>query len=1000
MGRAKHEHLWIHVRKVENGRKWICKHCNVKFSGGASRIQTHLGLGGKGGGGIRRCSNYHANDGIHNMASTSNNSLEVLINRVYSTQDQGVNDSDCNTSVFENEINQLKQLVLDLECEENDINKQLQWLESRGKKCKPKVNVWLRKLQEMKGITVAAINLNDSHGITELIQKMKRHREENDFNIKKVLKLVEDDKVFVIGIYGMGGVGKTLLATLVENEVKRKTTFKDVFWVTVSDNTNISKLQHDIAKRIGVNLDEDDERIRADYLSSALEKKGKSILILDDVWKYIDLEKVGIHPKVNGIKVIVTTRLKHVCHQMDCQPNVMIPMFTLSCYNEDEYEYADEDEVEDWDLFMLNLGHGGTPKILPYEIDEVARCIIRRFHGLPLGIKVMARTMKGIDDIGRWEHALNKLKKLEIGQELEEEVFKVLKRSYDNLMDKDLQNCFLYCALLSDDMKYFDYELIMKLVENGLINGNRCLEEISDEVEVIFERLRAHSLDYTLRLVKDMACYILKESKRDAMLKVDVKLAKIPLTQEWGVDLEIVHFDRCPIKEIPDGMSPYCPRLSTLIINSAEISHVPENFFEYMNSLTILDLSHNRRLESLPNSITKLRYLVSLVLRGCISLKHVPPLGELQTLSRLVITESSIEEALQGLDTLLNLKWLDLSHNKSLNLDLGSLSNLTKMQYLDLRDTLVVITVEYIQGMKKLERFGGIVDIKDVQKMSDISVELIIYHLIFIDVCGESRRYSWNYNDLQEFYLDGTIIKTMQFENCENFSLTLPKDLTCLRIGKNIHLVCLCDSLSYNNTFMQRDLYKIDIISCQKLQSLFCFLSSCSFCTEFQCRLQVLILNSLESLTGFYKDVGDVRQSLSLRNILYSLQLIKIDNCNLIETLLTPPLVQQLPNLGTLIVSRCGSMKEIIAVSNNDQNESSFIALPKLTSLRLSDLPQLKTVCKRSIHCGSSQPRLSIHSCPELVRHPTVKLIDCEIPYFGIFTTDIDHQTHALGYSC
>jgi len=39
-----------------------------------------------------------------------------------------------NISVFEREINQLKQLVTDLECEESDIAKQLQWLESRGKK--------------------------------------------------------------------------------------------------------------------------------------------------------------------------------------------------------------------------------------------------------------------------------------------------------------------------------------------------------------------------------------------------------------------------------------------------------------------------------------------------------------------------------------------------------------------------------------------------------------------------------------------------------------------------------------------------------------------------------------------------------------------------------------------------------------------------------------------------------------------------------------------------
>jgi sentrin-specific protease 7 len=188
-----------------------------------------------------------------------------------------------------------------------------------------------------------------------------------------------------------------------------------------------------------------------------LEKKGKSILILDDVWKYIDLQKVGIHLKVNGIKVIVTSRLEHVCHQMDCQPYVMIQMFPLKCHGDKiDYgsEYNDEDEVdEDWELFMLKLGYNGTPKILPCEIEEVARCVVERFKGLPLGIKVMARTMKGINDIHRWKHAFDKLNKLEMGQEVEEEVFKVLKHSYDNLKEKDLQNCFLYCAILSGDIE-------------------------------------------------------------------------------------------------------------------------------------------------------------------------------------------------------------------------------------------------------------------------------------------------------------------------------------------------------------------------------------------------------------------------------------------------------------------------------------------------------------------------------------------------------------------
>ena len=97
----------------------------------------------------------------------------------------------------------------------------------------------------------------------------------------------------------------------------------------------ISKLQHDIAKRIGVKLDEDNEKIRADNLSSALQEKRKLVIILDDAWKYIDLEKVGIHTKVNGIKVILTTRLKLVCQQMDCMPNHMINMEPLDGVDED-----------------------------------------------------------------------------------------------------------------------------------------------------------------------------------------------------------------------------------------------------------------------------------------------------------------------------------------------------------------------------------------------------------------------------------------------------------------------------------------------------------------------------------------------------------------------------------------------------------------------------------------------------------------------------------------
>jgi len=59
--------------------------------------------------------------------------------------------------------------------------------------------------------------------------------------------------------------------------------------------------------------------------------------------------------------------------------------------------------------------------------------------GLPLGINVVARTMKGIDDIRQWRHNINKF---EMGQELVEKCF-------NNLTEKGLYSCFLFCALLS-----------------------------------------------------------------------------------------------------------------------------------------------------------------------------------------------------------------------------------------------------------------------------------------------------------------------------------------------------------------------------------------------------------------------------------------------------------------------------------------------------------------------------------------------------------------------
>ncbi|MED6126172.1 hypothetical protein PIB30_075761 [Stylosanthes scabra] len=476
-----------------------------------------------------------------------------------------------NNDFVSDEIKKLNELLHDLTLEEDDIKGELEWLKSQDKQSKSQVDDWFNKLQELKkmvedclnrvkdALVLGAHNLYEDYPhflrleIQQLTAQVSEHIKNgkplvlsNEFvgedferNVKRMWKLVENDQVFMIGIHGMGGVGKTCLATHMETQIKRKGRFKHVIWVMVSREYSIPKLQQDIAESIGVKLG-GDERTRAAHLSSALSEKGKWLLILDDVWKFIDLQKVGIpHSRINGSKSILTSRLKHVYRQMDCA----LLMFKSSL------------NVKVWSYFFLRLGEYKTPATIPPNILKIAESIAGRCDGLPLAISVMARTMKGIHDIHQWRHALNKLGRLEMGTEMEEEVFKILKLSYDNLMD----SC-LHCASYSEINRH---NMIMKLLERGAINGRRILREIYDEGHTILNELQDHSLlsenRRYLRMqnsVRNMACHILKESQR-CMVRCDQRLRAIPHVQEWTADLELVSLNRNLVREIPAVISPF-----------------------------------------------------------------------------------------------------------------------------------------------------------------------------------------------------------------------------------------------------------------------------------------------------------------------------------------------------------------------------------------------------------------------------------------------------------
>ncbi|KAI3441645.1 AAA domain-containing protein [Psidium guajava] len=141
-------------------------------------------------------------------------------------------------------------------------------------------------------------------------------------NAKKILQCLTQNHISRVGIYGMGGVGKTTIMVHAHNWLLKNTNHINVLWIAVSQDLNIRKLQGDICKALKEgDLVEEDAMKRAAMLFDKLIKKGKSeqlVLILDDVWEHFDLDEVGIPVEADGPKLVLTTRSFEVCCQMHC----------------------------------------------------------------------------------------------------------------------------------------------------------------------------------------------------------------------------------------------------------------------------------------------------------------------------------------------------------------------------------------------------------------------------------------------------------------------------------------------------------------------------------------------------------------------------------------------------------------------------------------------------------------------------------------------------------
>ncbi|GKV51091.1 hypothetical protein SLEP1_g57767 [Rubroshorea leprosula] len=198
----------------------------------------------------------------------------------------------------------------------------------------------------------------------------------------------------MIGVCGIGGIGKTTIMKHIHNELLNEANgFEKVIWVTVSHPLNVVRLQGDIARKMNKGLREDaDELERASRLMGIM-KTVKYALILDDVRDKFNLTRVGIpEPTIeNGCKIVITSRSVDVCNYLRCQIVKVPPL----------------PEQESLNLFLDKVGLDVLE--IPH-LEEILKPMVDGCAGLPLAIVATAGRMRGVNDICVWRNALLELR--------------------------------------------------------------------------------------------------------------------------------------------------------------------------------------------------------------------------------------------------------------------------------------------------------------------------------------------------------------------------------------------------------------------------------------------------------------------------------------------------------------------------------------------------------------------------------------------------------------
>ncbi|XP_049381386.1 disease resistance protein RUN1-like [Solanum stenotomum] len=564
--------------------------------------------------------------------------------------------------------------------------------------------------------------------------------------INKLSWTVSSD-VMNVGIWGMGGVGKTTLAKAIFNQISPNfdgSSFLHVGSEVSRGDSYLVALQEKLLKdtlRKRIDVSSVDHGI--ELIKQRLQSK-RVLIILDEV-----VDDGQIYSLVGGknwlgpgSRIIITTRDERL----------------LKCSTGDvKYEVKCMTESESLQLFCWHAFENPFP---PEDFVEVSESVVTYAQGLPLALEVWGSDLykRGMVE---WKSFIEKLKQIPHNSIIEK-----LRISFDGLPDHTTKETLLDIACFLEGWDKEDASKVLSscgffpeiginvLIEKSLVTINESnqlslhnlirdmgreivrteskdpgersrLWDPDDILDLITRRKGGEKVE-ALKLVepvfKDMcvSTKVFSEMKNLRLLQID-HLTLQGSFKDIFKELRVLSWNDCHLEHLPSDL--HLDKLVILDVKHSSFKESPST--KHLRCLKILDLSYCESLVR-TSDFTGSPMLEKLVFRGCSSLTEVhSSIGYLEVLGYLDFTGC---KKLQGLpDSICKLKSLeklylnDCTNLQQLPADMGNLRHLTALYAMGTSIKQLPVSCGLLKNLQLLEVGNGCKILQPKSRLSIIS---------------------------------------------------------------------------------------------------------------------------------------------------------------------------------------------------------------------------------------------------------------------------------------